>query len=532
MGYAFISYSTKNQSAADAMRALFNKHDIDTWMAPYDIPAGSEYAEVLYDALSKCSCLVLMLTNVSQNSQWVRKEVNIAITNGKTIIPVKLEDIELNSMMKFYLNDQQIVSVHVIDDNSAEIQSILKSVIGLTEKKEAYSAGQTSTVELKTLTTKIELTVWSPVNTDVYLNNKNHLVMKIDRNLGVDYKHDTINVSGEFNLIFTSKGFEKVVAFEGVDDSIEYHLDAILSKKEINDSYDMEEAIKQIKEKPTAYAFKQLEVVGDFEDIQFLKNELENLSITSRKTKNSKYIIGACANALGKLAIKYNRLEDAQLILKIYEKYDAQSSWGYMMESIVEKIQDEGFLIKHKELESEDVDSANLIEDSSISVGLEGSCVEQNVGNNDDYEHVIDREDISDDETMETEKLLYEDIDSSSLDEKEIESIEEQDKNCAKANKTRGHLVNSYRRVTDISKEECEQPIEISMPDGNHRFFDFCGDFAVSNQKRYIVVRQKNDVGEYLFFIFRNSSLQVKKKIIAQGFLMYNEFTTKHYKGK
>lgn len=90
MGYAFISYSTKNQSAADAMRALFNKHEIDTWMAPYDIPAGNEYAEVLYDALSKCSCLVLMLTDVSQNSQWVRKEVNIAITNGKTIIPVKL----------------------------------------------------------------------------------------------------------------------------------------------------------------------------------------------------------------------------------------------------------------------------------------------------------------------------------------------------------------------------------------------------------------------------------------------------------
>ena len=120
MGYAFISYSTKNQSAADAMRALFNKHEIDTWMAPYDIPAGSEYAEVLYDALSKCSCLVLMLTDVSQNSQWVRKEVNIAITSGKTIIPVKLEDIELNSMLKFYLNDQQIVPVHVIDDNSAE----------------------------------------------------------------------------------------------------------------------------------------------------------------------------------------------------------------------------------------------------------------------------------------------------------------------------------------------------------------------------------------------------------------------------
>lgn len=149
MGYAFISYSTKNQSAADAMRTIFLKHDIDTWMAPYDIPVGSEYAEILYDTLSKCACLVLMLTDVSQNSQWVRKEVNIAITSGKTIIPVKLEEIELNSMMKFYLSDQQIVPVHIIDDNSAEIQSILKRVIGLIEKEEESSFAQKFIAESK-----------------------------------------------------------------------------------------------------------------------------------------------------------------------------------------------------------------------------------------------------------------------------------------------------------------------------------------------------------------------------------------------
>ena len=52
MGYAFISYSTKNQSSADAFRQLLKKHGVETWMAPYDIPAGSEYAEVLYEALT------------------------------------------------------------------------------------------------------------------------------------------------------------------------------------------------------------------------------------------------------------------------------------------------------------------------------------------------------------------------------------------------------------------------------------------------------------------------------------------------
>ena len=55
MGYAFISNSSKNQKLANAMRELFKRHNIDTWMAPYDIPAGCEYAEVLYDAITDCS---------------------------------------------------------------------------------------------------------------------------------------------------------------------------------------------------------------------------------------------------------------------------------------------------------------------------------------------------------------------------------------------------------------------------------------------------------------------------------------------
>lgn len=72
-----------------------------------------------------------------------------------------MKTLKLNFMMKFYLNDQQIVPVHVVDDNSAEIQSVLKSVIGLTGKKDEVSpVTQTSIVEVKSSTKKIELTVW------------------------------------------------------------------------------------------------------------------------------------------------------------------------------------------------------------------------------------------------------------------------------------------------------------------------------------------------------------------------------------
>jgi len=135
MGYAFISYSSHNQSAADAIRRLLQSNGVRTWMAPYDIPAGSEYAEVLYDALTGCACLVLLLTGDSQNSLWVKKEVNIAISNCKTVIPVKLEDVELNSAMKLYLNDQQIVPVHTLDEDSEDIQKVLVSVVAMAGKE-------------------------------------------------------------------------------------------------------------------------------------------------------------------------------------------------------------------------------------------------------------------------------------------------------------------------------------------------------------------------------------------------------------
>ena len=128
MGYAFISYSSKNQASADAMRNLLNAKGIETWMAPGDIPPGSEYAEVLFDALAGCSCLVLMLTNNAQESPWVKKEIGIAISNGKAIIPVKVEDVELNSSMKLYLHDCQMVPVLKIDERSEEIGKIIQSV--------------------------------------------------------------------------------------------------------------------------------------------------------------------------------------------------------------------------------------------------------------------------------------------------------------------------------------------------------------------------------------------------------------------
>lgn len=93
-------------------------------MAPYDIPAGSSYMGEINRALADCSCLVLMLSEAAQNSQWVIKEVERAVSYKKTIIPIQIEDIILNDDFEFVLGSCHVVAVRKIDKDSNEVKNV------------------------------------------------------------------------------------------------------------------------------------------------------------------------------------------------------------------------------------------------------------------------------------------------------------------------------------------------------------------------------------------------------------------------
>ncbi len=125
MGYVFISYSTKNQLAADSIHNLLKANKVDTWMAPGDIPAGEKYGAVINKTIKNCSCVLLLLTKDSIMSKWVPKEIERAINYGKPIIPVKLEEVILNDEFEFYISTDHLVSLPKIDETSLEFKKIL-----------------------------------------------------------------------------------------------------------------------------------------------------------------------------------------------------------------------------------------------------------------------------------------------------------------------------------------------------------------------------------------------------------------------
>lgn len=126
--YVFISYSTKNQLEADALRQLLIDNGISTWMAPGDIPAGSKYAQVISKAVKNCACFILLLSENAQNSVWVAKETERAVNYRKPIIPVQIEDVRLNEEFEMYISTDQIVAVPKIDNSSPEIRKLIQGI--------------------------------------------------------------------------------------------------------------------------------------------------------------------------------------------------------------------------------------------------------------------------------------------------------------------------------------------------------------------------------------------------------------------
>jgi len=119
-GYVFISYSSKERETAQMIREAMEQAGISCWMAPESIPTGSDYTESIVDAIENSSGVVLVLSENSQNSQWVPKELDIAITNDKIIFPIHIDRSSIIKKINFRLTDSQMIEAYGRLDEALE----------------------------------------------------------------------------------------------------------------------------------------------------------------------------------------------------------------------------------------------------------------------------------------------------------------------------------------------------------------------------------------------------------------------------
>ena len=92
MSRIFISHSNEDKEFVDGLLELFRTHYLDTWYSKRDIPAGRWEPEI-YNGLNVCDWFLVVLSPAAMVSEWVAKEVELAIGEARfyennRIIPV------------------------------------------------------------------------------------------------------------------------------------------------------------------------------------------------------------------------------------------------------------------------------------------------------------------------------------------------------------------------------------------------------------------------------------------------------------
>jgi hypothetical protein len=78
----FISHSSHDRQLADDLAELFRIHYIETWYSKRDILAGPWEPEI-YKGLDQCDSFLVILSDDALQSQWVRKEVELAMQDSR-----------------------------------------------------------------------------------------------------------------------------------------------------------------------------------------------------------------------------------------------------------------------------------------------------------------------------------------------------------------------------------------------------------------------------------------------------------------
>lgn len=109
MADIFVSYATPDREVAFRVVTFLEAHGISCWVAPRDVPPGVEYAQAIIDGIGESRALVLILSDQSNESQFVKKEVERAVSKTKPVLPVRIREVTPSGSLEFFISSAQWV---------------------------------------------------------------------------------------------------------------------------------------------------------------------------------------------------------------------------------------------------------------------------------------------------------------------------------------------------------------------------------------------------------------------------------------
>ena len=112
--YAFVSYAHKDQDEVYEIIQDMQKRKARIWFDK-GLELGKEWPEEIATHLVNSSVVLVMLSSNSIQSANVRREVNLALSEGKDLIVIRLDDFDLSPGMKLQFGVYQMILKWTLD---------------------------------------------------------------------------------------------------------------------------------------------------------------------------------------------------------------------------------------------------------------------------------------------------------------------------------------------------------------------------------------------------------------------------------
>ena len=139
----FVSYSSRDSEAAQIICSALEQNDVKCWIAPRDVPAGTEYGDLIDEAIRAATIAIVVFSETAATSMWVKAEMNIAFEEQKVIIPFRLDQTPLKGQSRLILNHKHWIDAYPnykmkIDDLvAAVLQTLGRAVADDTVESES-----------------------------------------------------------------------------------------------------------------------------------------------------------------------------------------------------------------------------------------------------------------------------------------------------------------------------------------------------------------------------------------------------------
>lgn len=179
----FISYTGKDENKATWIAECLEKNSYSTTIQAWDFMPGDNFVEKINTALIECNQLIVVLSNNYLKSKWCEAEwtsklVQQVKTGERKIIPIRIENIEVDGLLG------PITYIDIYDSEEDEAER--RILDGIKPSRERKSQGYTSPFASSHKSIKIEYYVYDE---KIIYKKTVESIAKVD---GKDKEHNRI----------------------------------------------------------------------------------------------------------------------------------------------------------------------------------------------------------------------------------------------------------------------------------------------------------------------------------------------------